>query len=45
VFADETFETADVNNPIVVAAGDWALYPDPQITRGPGLPGDAHVGR
>jgi hypothetical protein len=43
VFADETFETADVNTPIVVAAGDWAIYPDPQITPGPGLPGHAHV--
>jgi hypothetical protein len=45
VFADTLFETADVNTPITVAAGDWAIYPDPQITPGPGLPGDAHVGR
>jgi hypothetical protein len=38
VFADTKFETADANNPITVAGGDWAVYPDPQITEGQDIP-------
>jgi hypothetical protein len=38
VFADTLFETADVNAPVTVAAGDWAIYPDPQITPGQDFP-------
>jgi hypothetical protein len=38
VFSDTLFETADVNAPLIVAAGDWALYPDPQITEGQDFP-------
>jgi hypothetical protein len=38
VFSDTLFETADVNAPLTVAAGDWALYPDPQIVEGQDFP-------
>jgi hypothetical protein len=38
VFADTLFETADVNAPVTVAAGDWAIYPDPQIVAGQDFP-------
>lgn len=38
VFSDTLFETADVNTPILVTGGDWAIYPDPQITPGQDFP-------